>query len=73
MSRAGSRSGRRPRAELRDLFEHFGVELGEEPPAPAAIVAATPCSSCAWLRRADEPERACPLCGAPQGEPERGS
>jgi hypothetical protein len=65
MARAASRGGRPPRAELRDLFEHFGVEVEHEPRQLAGIVVATPCSRCAWLRRSDELERPCPLCGEP--------
>ncbi|HLT34939.1 MAG TPA: hypothetical protein VK034_01605 [Enhygromyxa sp.] len=69
MSRAAPK-GRRPGAGSRDLFEHFGVGTGHEPRLPAAIVAAAPCSSCGWLRRADDNEGGCPLCAAPPGKPE---
>jgi hypothetical protein len=55
-----------------DLFEHFGVAIVADPPAPepgvpALVVAAAACEHCGWYR-ALPMAGACPLCGAPGRE-----
>lgn len=56
-----------------DLFEHFGVPVGVDAPAPepaatAPAIAAAACEHCGWYR-ALPMAGACPLCGAPGREP----
>ncbi len=56
---------RRLRPQPGDLFEHFGVPLGEPPPPePEASGpnAARPCGHCGWFVLAAV--AACPLCGS---------